>query len=59
MSFKRLIRFYDKDGIERYGDVEDDIASQELVGKSVKIVSGNLELGFKVLEDRIEVAKVG
>lgn len=58
MSFKRLIRFYDKEGKERYGDVEDEIAPSELEGKAVNLVSGNIESGFKVLEEKVEVAKV-
>lgn len=58
MSFGRLIRFHDKDGIERYGDVEDEIAPPELEGKTVKLVSGNIESGFKFLGEKAEVAKV-
>lgn len=59
MSFHRLIRFRDKEGIERHGDVEDEIAPSELEGKTVKLVSGNIETGFKVMEERADVAKVG
>lgn len=59
MSFHRLIRFHDTEGIERYGDVEDEIAPSELEGKTVKLVLGNIESGFKVMEEKAEVVKVG
>lgn len=59
MSFHKLIRFRDKEGIERYGDVEGEIAPSELEGRTVKLVSGNIESGFKTTEEKAEVAKVG
>lgn len=59
MSFHKLIRFRDKEGIERYGDLEDDVAPLELEGRAVKLVSGNIESGFKTTEEKAEVAKVG
>lgn len=59
MSFHRLIRFHDKEGVERHGDVEDEIAPSELEGKKVRLVSGNIESGFKVMEETAEVVKVG
>lgn len=59
MAFNRIIRFYDKEGVERYGDVEDEIPPSELEGRTVKLVSGNLETGFKVMDEKAEVAKVG
>lgn len=58
MSFKRLIRFRDKEGIERYGNVEDEIAASDLVGKTVQLVSGDIESEFNVLNEKTEVAKV-
>lgn len=58
MSFNRLIRFLDKEGIERYGDVEDEVLPSQLEGKTVKLVSGSLESGFEVVEEKAEVAKV-
>lgn len=59
MSFHRLFRFHDKEGFERYGDIEDEISPSELKGKTVKLVSGSIESGFKVTEEKAEVAKVG
>lgn len=58
MSFTRLIRFHDKAGLERFGNVEDETVPSELVGKTVKLVSGSIESGFKVMEEKAEVAKV-
>lgn len=58
MSFNRLIRFLDKEGIERYGDAEDEVLPSELEGKTVMLVSGSLESGFEVVEEKAEVAKV-
>lgn len=59
MSFHRLIRFHDTEGVERYGDVEDEISPSELEGRTVKLVSGNIESGFKVTQEKAELAKVG
>lgn len=59
MSFHRLIRFHDEEGVERYGDVEDEISPLELEGRTVKLVSGDIEFGFKITEEKAEVAKVG
>lgn len=58
MPFDRLIRFLDKDGVERYGNVESELSASELNGATVQLVSGTIESGFKVLNDRAEVAKV-
>lgn len=58
MSFDRLIRFLDKEGIERYGNVEGEIPASELEGKTVQLVSGSIESGFKVLDEKTELAKV-
>lgn len=58
MSFDRLIRFQDREGIERFGNVESEVAPSELKGRTVQLVSGSVEAGFKVLEDKAEVAKV-
>ncbi|KAF7553480.1 hypothetical protein G7Z17_g3605 [Cylindrodendrum hubeiense] len=57
MSFDRLIRFIDKNGVERYGNVESELSASELNGKQVQLVSGNIESGFKVTDDKAEVAK--
>lgn len=59
MSFHKLIRFHDKEGVERYGDVEDEISPSELEGRTVKLVSDNIESGFKITEETAEVTKVG
>lgn len=59
MSFHRLIRFHDKEGVERYGDAEDEISPSELKGRTVKLVSGNIESGFKITEEKALVTKVG
>lgn len=58
MSFDRLIRFRDREGIDRYGNVENEVAASELEGETVQLVSGNIESGFKILEEKAEVAKV-
>lgn len=58
MSFDRLIRFQDREGFERYGNVENEVAPSELRGKTVQLVSGSVESGFKVLGEKAEVAKV-
>lgn len=58
MSFDRLIRFQDREGIERFGNVENEVAPSELKGKTVQLVSGSVESGFKILEEKAEVAKV-
>lgn len=58
MSFDRLIRFLDKDGVERYGNVESELSPSELNRATVQLVSGTIESGFKVLNDKAEVSKV-
>lgn len=58
MSFDRLIRFRDSAGIERYGNVENEVAASELAGKAVQLVSGSIETGFKSLDEKAEVVKV-
>lgn len=58
MSFDRLIRFEDREGIERYGNIEDEVATLELEGKTVQLVSGSIESGFETLKEKAEVAKV-
>lgn len=58
MSFDRLIRFRDRAGIERYGNVEDKVAPSELEGKTVRLVSGDIESGFRMQDEKAEVAKV-
>ncbi|EEU36776.1 uncharacterized protein NECHADRAFT_98244 [Fusarium vanettenii 77-13-4] len=58
MSFDRLIRFLDKEGIERYGNVEGEIPASELEGKTVQLVSGSIESGFKVLDEKAELVKL-
>lgn len=58
MSFDRLIRFLDKEGIERYGNVEGEIPASELEGKTVQLVSSSIESGFKVLDEKAELVKV-
>ncbi|KAI8675965.1 FAA-hydrolase domain-containing protein [Fusarium keratoplasticum] len=58
MSFDRLIRFLDKEGIERYGNVEGEIPASELESKTVQLVSGSIESGFKVLDEKAELVKL-
>ncbi|KAH7268844.1 hypothetical protein B0J15DRAFT_390054 [Fusarium solani] len=58
MSFDRLIRFLDKEGIERYGNVEGEIPASELEGKTVQLVSSSIESGFKVLDEKAELVKL-
>jgi hypothetical protein len=58
MTFDRLIRFRDRKGIDRYGNVETEVAASELEGQIVQLVSGNIESGFKIIEEKAEVAKV-
>lgn len=58
MSFTRLIRFLDKNGDERFGNVQSDISPSELVGQTVQLVSGSIEKGFKLNDIEIQVSKV-
>lgn len=58
MSFDRLIRFRDRAGVERYGNVKDEVVPSGLEGKTVQLVSGNMESGFKIQDEKAEVAKV-
>ncbi|KAJ0318074.1 hypothetical protein COL5a_010821 [Colletotrichum fioriniae] len=46
MSFDRLIRFEDAEGVERYGNIDNNVPASELVGKTVQVVLGTLESGF-------------
>lgn len=58
MSFDRLIRFLDKEGVERRGNVESDLPASELPGKEVQLLSGSFYSGYKVTDERAEVVKV-
>ncbi|KAL2878713.1 hypothetical protein SGCOL_005938 [Colletotrichum sp. CLE4] len=57
MSFDRLIRFEDAEGVERYGNIDSDVAASELLGKSVQVVLGTLESGFSVSDQQAVVGK--
>ncbi|KAM5343944.1 hypothetical protein ACJ41O_012481 [Fusarium nematophilum] len=57
MPFDRLIRFLDEGGVERFGNVEADVPTSELTGKEVQLVSGDLESGFRVQDEKGKVAK--
>ncbi|KXH29587.1 hypothetical protein CSIM01_06320 [Colletotrichum simmondsii] len=59
MSFDRLIRFEDAEGVERYGNIDNNIPASELLGKTVQVVLGTLESGFNVSDDQAVVGKVG
>jgi 2-keto-4-pentenoate hydratase/2-oxohepta-3-ene-1,7-dioic acid hydratase in catechol pathway len=60
MSFDRLIRFIDSAGLERYGNVESEVAGGDLVGKTVSLLQGNMTTGFSVMPDtKAQVTKVG
>lgn len=58
MSFDRLIRFLDKEGVERRGNVKSDLPASELPGKEVQLLSGSFYSGYNVTDERAVVAKV-
>ncbi|KAJ9144477.1 Fumarylacetoacetate hydrolase [Pleurostoma richardsiae] len=58
MSFDRLIRFIDVNGVERYGNVEDDVPVDDLVGKTVHVVAGLLSSALHTLPETAQVAKI-
>lgn len=58
MSFDRLIRFEDAEGVEKYGNIDNNVPASELVGKTVQVVLGTLESGFNVSDDQAVVGKV-
>ncbi|KAH6952463.1 hypothetical protein BKA56DRAFT_505099 [Ilyonectria sp. MPI-CAGE-AT-0026] len=58
MSFDRLIRFLDKEGVERRGNVASDLPASELPGKEVQLLSGSFYSGYNVTDERAVVAKL-
>ncbi|KAK1528712.1 uncharacterized protein CCOS01_06546 [Colletotrichum costaricense] len=58
MSFDRLIRFEDAEGVERYGNIDNNVPASELLGKTVEVVLGTLESGFNVSDDQAVVGKL-
>lgn len=57
-TFERLIRFLDEDGKTCYGDLPMSVSADKIEGKSVKVLSGELNTGFKPTETRKTVKKV-
>ena len=56
--FKRLIRFIDDNGNEHYGDSNNAVDPQKLVGTEVLVVNGNINKGFTSSGDVATVREV-
>ena len=58
-AFERLIRFQDAEGKTVYGNLEEEVPTREIEGRSVEVVDGSVESGFKKTGDKAKVKKVG
>ncbi|USP80482.1 Fumarylacetoacetate hydrolase domain-containing protein 2 [Curvularia clavata] len=57
-AFERLIRFQDAEGKTVYGNLEEEVPTREIEGRSVEVVEGDVESGFKKTEKKAKVAKL-
>src|SRR5947209_2422402 len=46
-AFERLIRFEDGEGKTVYGNLEEEVPTREIEGRSVEVVEGDVESGFR------------
>ncbi|KAK7460209.1 hypothetical protein Landi51_00457 [Colletotrichum acutatum] len=53
MSFNRLIRFEDAEGVERYGNIDNDIPASGLLGKTVQFQPPKKPVIFATPPDRL------
>lgn len=57
-AFERLIRFEADDGKTYYGDLGKEVPTREIEGKTVSVLDGNIESGFKRTGAEAKVSKV-
>lgn len=57
-AFERLIRFEDSEGKTVYGNLEEEVPTREIEGRSVEVVEGDVESGFRKTGGKTQVKKV-
>lgn len=58
MNFERIIRFVDETSQMRYGNLEEEPATNQIEGSIVEILQGNLERGFFKTSEKQRIEKV-
>ena len=58
MSFERLVRFVDAQGVTSYGNLKSEPKS-DLFGAEVEVLEGDLEKGFHPTGRTTQIQKVG
>lgn len=57
MSFQRLVRFINAEGVTRFGDLKSE-PSGDLIGAEVEVLEGDLDKGFQSTGKTDKIQKV-
>jgi transcription initiation factor TFIIH subunit 2 len=57
-AFERLIRFESQEGKTVYGNLETEVPTREIEGRSVEVLEGDVKGGFKKTGRKATVGKV-